>query len=55
MHFYLDYSVALTGFASTALDIKGKSSGVITPYFGVGGFGIKLSYVIKNSDIRGGI
>ena len=55
MHFDFDDSVAFTGFASSSADIEGISSCVISPCFGFGGFGKKISDIGENSGICCGV
>ncbi len=55
VHLYFYYAVALTGLAAAALDVKGKTSGIVSSDFCVGCFGVKLPYIVENADIGGGI
>ena len=55
MHLYLDYAVALAGFAAAALDVEGEAAGAVTVYLGVGGLGKEGADVVEDAGIGRGV
>ena len=51
VHFNCFYACALTGFTTTAFDIKAKSAGLITAYQGLWCFGEQLANFSKNACV----
>ena len=51
MHFYLDYAVALAGFAASALDVEGESSWTVALCLGFVGGSEKLANIVEHAGV----
>ena len=51
MHFHLDHTIALAGFAAAPLDVKTESSRFVAPGAGFHGAGEELAHRRKNARI----
>src|SRR5690606_23898462 len=55
VHLYLDYAVALAGFAAPALDVEREAAGVVAARARLGHAGEQLAYGREHARIGGGV